>query len=248
MGRVVAIASGKGGSGKSVVTANLGIGLSRFGKNVLMIDSDISMPNLDIFVGLKDAPITLHDILSKKKPVDKAIYQVFRGVNLIPCSRLLDAFFRANIRGLKGIIAKVRDKYDYVLIDTPSGLNKYNLATIRYADEVLWVVNPDEASIVDTIRLKSAVELFHVRTLGMVVNRVPSFSWSERRKLPKIRKTDLEMRLGCKILGIIPEDKEVYKAAILQMPYLEYKKSGKVVNAFKELCRTILKSETLQQV
>jgi septum site-determining protein MinD len=245
MGEVIALASGKGGSGKSVIAANLGIAFSKFGKKTLLVDADLPMPNLDICVGLSEPPVTLYDVLAGTKPVERATYRIYGGAEIIPCGRSLEAFFKADVRRLKGVIAKVRPNYDYVIMDTSSGLNKYNLSAIKTADEVLWVVNPDEPSITDTLRLKTAVDLFGIKTLGMVVNRVPAFGIVERRSLPKLSREEVERKLKCKILGIIPETKHVTKATIMCKPLLEYKKSGDIVRAFRDLARNILLPKTL---
>lgn len=240
MGKVIAFASGKGGSGKSVVAANLGIAFAKFGQSTLLIDADLSMPNLAILTGLKSTPVTLYEVLDRTKPVDQAIYKVYGGADIIPCGTSLEAFLKADMRGLKNVVEKVKERYEYVLIDTASGLNKYTLGGIKVADEVVWVVNLDEPSIADTLRLKTASELFKVKTRGVILNRVPSFSWIERKKIPAPKRNELEMRLETKILGVIPESKDVYKATLLQKPVLEYKPRGRIMKAFKECARTLL--------
>ncbi|MEM2878938.1 MAG: cell division ATPase MinD [Candidatus Hadarchaeales archaeon] len=248
MGLVIALASGKGGSGKSVVAANLGIAFSKFGKKTLLVDADLPMPNLDICVGLNEPPITLYDVLAGLKPIEKATYRIYGGTEIIPCGRSLEAFFKADVRRLKSVINRVKPNYDYVVMDTSSGLNKYNLSAIKTADEVLWVVNPDEPSLTDTMRLKTAIDLFGIKTLGAVVNRVPSFGPLEKRGLPKLSREEVERKLGCKILGIIPETKQVTKATIMCKPLLEYRKTGNIVRAFRDLARNILLPKTVQSV
>ncbi len=240
MGKVLAFASGKGGSGKSVVTANLGIAFAKFGKSTLLMDADLSMPNLGILTGLKSAPVTLYEVLDKTKPLDQAIYKVYAGADIMPCGTSLEAFLKADIRRLKNVVEKVKERYEYVLIDTASGLNKYTLGGLKVADEVVWVVNLDEPSLADTHRLKTAAELFGLKTKGMIVNRVTSLSWIERKKIPAPKRNELETRLGAKILGVIPESREVYKATLLQKPVLEYVSKGKIMKAFRECARNLL--------
>ncbi|RLD04382.1 MAG: hypothetical protein DRI32_05740 [Chloroflexi bacterium] len=226
------------------MTANLAIAFSKFGRRVLMVDADLPMPNLNMFAGLKEMPVTLYDVLARKKPVESAVYKVYGGADIMPCGTSLESFLKADIRRIKNVIDAVRKIYEYVLVDTSSGLNKYNLNVLKVSDEVIWVVNPDEPSMSDTLRLKTAADIFNVKTRGMIVNKVPSFSWSERRKAPKVKKSDLEAKLGCGVLGVIPESSQVKVATLVQKSVIEYSPKGPVTKAFRELARVLLTQDS----
>jgi septum site-determining protein MinD len=141
---------------------------------------------------------------------------------------------------LKKVIIRLKDRYDIILMDTASGLNKYSLSAMRVADEVLWVTTPDEPSIADVRRLKIMADRFDTKTRGVIVNRIPKFSFLEIKGLPIIRKSEVEQRLGTKVVGAIPEDKDIYKAALVQKPLLEYKPKGSAAKAFRLCARNLL--------
>ncbi|MEM2878563.1 MAG: AAA family ATPase [Candidatus Hadarchaeales archaeon] len=241
MARVIAMASGKGGSGKSMVTANFGIALAKFGKRTLIIDADISMPNLHIFTGQRNIPpVTLYEVLAKLNPPQQAVQKIYGGADLMPCGTSLDGFLKADVRRLKDVVDIMAPSYDYVLLDTSPGLNKYNLTAIRAAGEAIWVVTPDEPSLSSTYRLKTAADVFDVKTVGIIVNKLPSFSWGERKKVPPLRRADIESRFGSKIIGTIPEKKEVYIATLLKKSVIEYSPKGPVTIAFRDMVRSFL--------
>lgn len=244
MGKVISVASGKGGVGKSVITANLGMGLSKFGRKTLMIDGDLPASDLSMFLGIKDTPITFYDVLVGNRSLEEVIYQVYGGADFVPAGASLDDFLRINLDKFKEIIDQIKNDYRYILIDTPPGINKYSLGAIRAADEILWVISPDRPSINDTLRLKSRVENFGMKALGIIVNRAPNFSFWEKRKIPTIKKSEIERQLGARVIASIPEDKDVYKSIRVEKPLLKYSPKGDAGKAFKSCAkRVILLSE-----
>ena len=106
MTRVITIASGKGGTGKTTLTANLGIALAKAGKKVLLVDADVAMANLSLILGMQSSPITLHDVLLGESQVHDSIYDGPSGLHFIPSGLSLDNYKRVDSERLAGIIAR----------------------------------------------------------------------------------------------------------------------------------------------
>ena len=107
MVRVFTIASGKGGTGKTTVTVNLGTSLAQFGKNTIIMDADIGMANMGLALGLEDVPITLHEVLAGKANVHEAIYDGPADVNVVPSGISLQGFQQANPERLKDVLKEL---------------------------------------------------------------------------------------------------------------------------------------------
>ena len=112
MVKVYTIASGKGGTGKTTVTANLGPMLARYGKKTCILDADVGMANLGLILGLENLPVTLHEVLAGKARVRDAIYEGPFGVKVVPCGLSLQGFQQSNPDRLKDVMADLVSEFD----------------------------------------------------------------------------------------------------------------------------------------
>ncbi len=236
--KIYGFASGKGGVGKSTIVANLGIALARYKQKTLVVDADIPMPNLGSLLGISEPPITLCEVLAKSKKIQHAIYKGPANLAVIPSSSSLDSFLQADIRLLKKIIMSIKDQYEFILVDTPSGLNNYVLGALKAVEEIFLVVTPDELSVADALKLKTALEVLDIRTRGVVLNRIRK-KWIG--KMPQLRKTEVEMRLGSNVIGTIPEDEEIIKSLALHKPLMVRKPNSNASKALRILAKNLIK-------
>ena len=234
---VYSVESIKGGVGKTTVAENLGILLARTRKKVLLIDADLAMSGLTTVLGVGERPLTLHDLLAGKGEVRKALYEAY-GVHLLPSGPTVGGFLHADPNKLRGIINKVANEYDYVIIDTPPGISKYSLTPLKLCDEVLIIVNPDVASVESASKLEAIVKLIGVKIGGIVLNRMKKPSFFNRRKVMKA--TEIQQKLKSKIIGIIPEDHTVIEAANLRKPVVVYNQKCQASQAFRALAAKIM--------
>ncbi|CAG0966504.1 partial Septum site-determining protein MinD, partial [Methanosarcinales archaeon] len=154
--RVIAIASGKGGAGKTTIALNLGFAMASLKKNVLVVDTDVSLPNLDLYTGLEKPLITLLDVLNGSANIQSAIYSIQMGLNILPCGSSIEALRGADIDKLGEIISELKNsEFDFVILDVPAGLSKFSLLPMTYSDEVILIVNPDAASISDAQKVRT---------------------------------------------------------------------------------------------
>ena len=228
MGQVIAVISGKGGTGKTSLTAGVAACLAAEGQKVLCIDCDMGLRNLDLSLGLADeATVAFTDVMDGLYTLEDAVtHPRIPGLDLLtaPVTKLpedvdQEAFGR--------LLEEVRTQYDWCLIDAPAGVGVgFQLAT-RYADELVVVAVADPASMRDAARAADLIELQDRpdRPMRLVVNRV------SRRMYRKLRATvdDVMDGVGLPLLGIVPDDVSVTLAAAASEPLILYTSRGAAV-------------------
>jgi septum site-determining protein MinD len=211
MVRVFTFASGKGGTGKTTITVNLGTSLSQYGKNTCIMDADIGMANLGLAIGLEDVPVTLHEVLAGKANVHDAIYEGPGGVKVVPSGISLQGFQQSNPERLKDVLGELVGLCDFLLIDAPAGISRDGVIPLAIADDVILVVNPELSSIVDALKTKILTEVVGGHVMGVIINR----AGTDRNDLVSQK---MEKVLGVRVLGIIQEDPNVRRAASFKTP------------------------------
>jgi septum site-determining protein MinD len=209
MTRVIVIASGKGGTGKTTITANMGIALAKAGKKVLLVDADVAMANLSLILGMQSSPITLHDVLLGESQVHDAIYDGPNGLHFIPSGLSLDNYKRVDSERLSGIIASIADQYDFVLMDAAAGIEKNVLSALSAAQETLLVTMPTSPAIADALKTKIVAQRLGSKVIGVIIN----FVMDEKGE---ISKSECSSILELPVYGAIPYDAEVRKSFMQQ--------------------------------
>jgi len=172
--RITAVTSGKGGVGKTFVAANLAAALARAGQRVLVLDADLGLANLDVLLNLS-ARITLHDVFTGRATLDDALQPAPGGFSVLLAGSGLVEYSRMTpeVRDkLLDVIARVRPRFDQVLLDTGAGISDVVLFTVSLADEVLIVATPEPTSLTDayaTIKVLAATQT--ARPMRLLVNQ-----------------------------------------------------------------------------
>ena len=236
MGKLISIASGKGGTGKTTITSNLAIALGKLGKQVIAVDADLTMANLSLVMGLDDADVTIHDVLSGDANLDDAIYSLpnFDNVHLIPAAVDWEHVIKADPRGLPEIIKPLKGRFDYVLIDCPAGLQIDAMSAMLSGEEALMVTNPEISCIADTMKVGIVLKKAGLAVLGFVLNR---YGRSINDIPPEIAEDTMEMPL----LGIIPEDRAIREGTLEGIPVVLYKPDAEGAKAFMDLANEIVR-------
>lgn len=230
--RSYTIASGKGGTGKTTVTVNLGTAMAMLGKETFIMDADIGMANLGLIIGLEDVPVTLHEVLAGKAAIDEAIYEGPAGVKVIPSGISLQGFQHANPERMRDVMREIVNRCDYLLIDAPAGISRDGVIPLAIADEVILVVNPEISSIVDALKTKILTEVVGGRVNAAIVNR----AGLDKNDVVQAK---MERSLGVKLLGIIPEDVNVRRAAAYKSPVVIKYPNSDASRAFKKIAASI---------
>ena len=172
--RRIAVISGKGGVGKSVITANVAAALSSAGRRILIIDADLGLANLDVILGV--APqFTIQDVLYRGLPLDEALFRTDKGFDLMPAGSGLPEgtmFTQALANSVESILASLEDRYDAILFDAGAGIGDVVLFFANLAHEILLVVTPEPTSLMDAY---ASIKILH-QTYGrneflLVVNQ-----------------------------------------------------------------------------
>lgn len=225
--KVIAFGSGKGGVGKTTLALNIGFAIASLNKKVIVVDTDVSLPNLDLYTGLEHPMVTLLEVLNASAEVHSAIYTIQIGLDILPCGSSLQALRDVNMDNLEEIISELRNKYEYIILDVAAGLSKFSLLPMMCADEVLLIVNPDPASVSDAQKLKAVSAVADIRIKAIIVNRYTK------------KYDDIGVKIGLPVIGIIPEDSAVVKSRDAKKPLILLKPRSPSARAIMSIARKI---------
>lgn len=197
--KIYTITSGKGGTGKSIFAVNLAAALAGLAKKTLLIDADLGMSNIGLMLGLENSKITLHEVLADEANVADALYDGPNGLKVLPCGISLQGFKKADPARLKDVIAEVSPNFEFIIIDTATGINHVTASSIEVCDEVIMVLSPEITSITDGSKMRVFSTMLGKEVTGMVLNRtMPVHDEIYREKL--VSSVDMN------ILEVLPED------------------------------------------
>lgn len=234
MGEIIAIVSGKGGVGKTTLTGNLGIALAELGFSVLMIDADLAMANLSLLMGLKAPPITIHDVLLGSSPAKDAIYDGPSGIKIIPAGLSISFYTRVDIERLVATTKDLQKSFDFILIDSPAGIEKNVIAAMSASTQILLITEPTAPSVADAFKAKIVAQRLNQRVLGVIVNK-----HSDTKG--EISENEIMKMLELPSYGKIPYSDEIRESFLLKkiMPVLVHNPSCVSANSFRAVARRI---------
>ena len=216
-GRAITISSGKGGVGKTTATANLGIALASLGKRVVVIDADIGLRNLDVIMGLENRIVyDLVDIIEGRSKLRQAMikHKKFDKLFLIPAAQTRDKM-AVSPEDMVKLTDELREDIDFILIDSPAGIERGFRNALEPADEVLIVTNPEVSAVRDADRIIGLIEAADKGPAKLIINRIkPELV----KKGEMLSSDDVFDILGLSIIGIIPEDEMVLSASNSGIP------------------------------
>jgi septum site-determining protein MinD len=232
MVEVFAVASGKGGTGKTTSTLALGMALAEE-YDVTVIDADTGMANLLFHTGLSDRETTLHEVLGGERPVEAAIYERF-GMNVIPCGTSLSGFREADPTRLREVVATVAERTDVILLDSAAALGSRSaVLPIVLADRVVIVVQPTIPAISDGLKVQEYATTYGTGVAGVLFNRV-----TPDENIDRI--TDKAQRyFEGEILTSIPESETVREARRASKPLLAHAPQSAAAGAYKQAAASL---------
>jgi len=233
MAKVYAIMSGKGGVGKTTSTVNLGTCFNHLGENVIIVDGNLTTPNLGIHLGAPVVPTTLNHVLKGKAKLEDAIYEHDSGTKIIPASLALNEAEKIDYKKLSDITKKLKKITSHVIIDGAAGLGEEARSVMAASDEVIIITNPELASVTDALKTIKLAEGMKKPIKGVIITR----HYGDRLDMSL---DNIKEMLESEILGIIPEDASVKESQIMKNALLYTHPNSKALKNYIEISRKIL--------
>lgn len=238
MGEVIVVTSGKGGVGKTTTTANLGSALALRGKKVVLIDTDIGLRNLDVVMGLENRIVyDIVDVVEEKCKLKQALIKDkrFKDLFLLPAAQTRDKS-AVNEEQMKELTEKLKEEFDYIIIDCPAGIEQGFKNAIAGANRAIVVTTAEISAIRDADRIVGLLEASEIKNPELVVNRLrPAMV----RKGEMMDVEDIVDLLSIDLIGVVPDDEYIITQTNKGEPVVSNHKapSGK---AYIEIARRIL--------
>lgn len=204
--KLITIISGKGGVGKTTTAINLSAALNSFGKEVIVLDANLTTPNVGVHLGAPIVPVNLNHVLSGKAKVSEAIYEHESGTKIVPSSLSVKELKNLDHSKLKDVGKKLKKLADFVVYDSAAGLGDEAMGAIEAADEIIIVTNPEIPAVTDALKTVKVAEDMGKEVKGVIVTRATG---SKHEMLI----SNVKEMLDLPILGVVPEDKNV-KASV----------------------------------
>jgi len=244
MGQIITITSGKGGVGKSTTTANISSALAKYGKKVVAIDFDIGLRNLDMILGLENRIVyDVVDVMEGNCNLAQAIIKDKRTPNLhfIPASQTKDKNV-LNKEKVKKLLDDLKKEFDYVLIDSPAGIESGFEHSIFLADKAIVVTTPEISAVRDADRVIGIIDAKSQKAIDgkevekhIIVNRIkPELV----EKGDMLRVEDVLHILSLPLIGVVPDTEEIVKSTNLGEPIVHNEKSL-AGEAFRRIAKRI---------
>jgi septum site-determining protein MinD len=208
MARIIVVTSGKGGVGKTTVTANLGMTLAKLGKQVALVDADFGLRNLDLLLGLENRIVyTAIEVIAGECRLEQALVKDKRlpGLVLLPAAQTRTKEI-IEPEQMKALVAQISKSFDFVLIDSPAGIEMGFKNAIAPAQEALIVTTPEITAVRDADRVVGLLEAQNVKKINLIVNRIRP-AMVKANDMMSVQ--DVQEILAIPLIGIIPDDEKV---------------------------------------
>ena len=236
MKRMIVIASGKGGVGKTTTAINLAAAINHFGKDVLVIDANMSTPNIGIHLNSPEVPVNLNHILQKKAYPFEAVYEHESGIKILPSSLSVKELKKLKIEKIKDYKKDFKKLADYVLLDCSAGLGKEATTIMELADELILITNPEMPAITDALKAIKVAEEMKKPITGAIITRV-------KKNSSELQPETVKEMLEVPILGMIPEDKLIQEALKRKDAIIHTHPKSKPARAYKEIAANLTNLE-----
>ena len=208
MGEVIVITSGKGGVGKTTTTANLGTGLAKLGKKVVLIDTDIGLRNLDVVMGLENRIVyNLVDVVEENCRRNQALIKdkKYENLFLLPAAQTRDKT-SVTPEQMKKLTDELKQEFDYIILDCPAGIEQGFKNAIAGADRAIVVTTPEVSAVRDADRIIGLLEANEIKNPQLIVNRLrPDLI----KRGDMMSASDVVEILAVELLGQVPDDENI---------------------------------------
>ncbi|MFL6813688.1 MAG: septum site-determining protein MinD [Bradyrhizobium sp.] len=253
MAKVLVVTSGKGGVGKTTSTAALGAALAQMGEKVVVVDFDVGLRNLDLILGAERRVVfDLINVVQGVAKLSQALIRDKRLENLwlLPASQTRDKDALTD-EGVRSIIADLRTKFDWILCDSPAGIERGATLAMRYADEAVIVTNPEVSSVRDSDRIIGMLDSKTVKAeKGERVEKhvlITRYDSGRAARGEMLSIEDILEILATPLLGIIPESQDVLRASNVGSPVTLNNAASAPARAYIDAARRLM-GETVEMM
>lgn len=240
MGEVIVITSGKGGVGKTTTTANVGTGLAKLDKKVVLIDTDIGLRNLDVVMGLENRIVyNLVDVIEGNCRIKQALIKDKRYPNLylLPSAQTRDKT-AVSPEQMKKLSDELKNEFDYILMDCPAGIEQGFKNAIAGADRALVITTPEVSAVRDADRIIGLLEANEIKKTHLIVNRLRN---DMVKRGDMMSSDDVVEILAVDLIGVVPDDESVVISTNQGEPLAG--NDSLAGQAYMNVCRRILGEE-----
>jgi septum site-determining protein MinD len=246
MAKVIVVTSGKGGVGKTTSTAALGAAIAQKGQKVVVVDFDVGLRNLDLVMGSERRVV--YDLINVVQGAAKLQQALIRDKRidtlfLLPASQTRDKDALSEA-GVAKVIAELRQRFDWVICDSPAGIERGATLAMRYADAAVIVANPEISSVRDSDRI---IGLLDAKTAkaerGERMEKhllITRFDAARAARGEMLTVEDVLEILSTPLLGIVPESEEVLRASNLGTPVTLSNTTGAAARAYLDAARRLM--------
>ncbi|MBI5797754.1 P-loop NTPase [Candidatus Woesearchaeota archaeon] len=228
--KTIGLLSGKGGVGKTSTAVNLSAALNTFGKQTILVDANITTPNVGLHLGVPTSPITLHHVLRGENKIEEAVYRHASGISFIPGSLALEDMNALKFSHLKSLKTL---NTDFVILDGAAGLGREALAAMEHSDELIIITNPELPAMADALKTIRIAEDLGKEVRGVVITR------AKQDKLD-ISPRNIEAMLEKPVIGIIPEDSNMRLALSMKNALVHTHPQSNAARAYRQLAAALI--------
>jgi septum site-determining protein MinD len=246
MAKVLVVTSGKGGVGKTTSTAAIGAALAQAGQEVVVVDFDVGLRNLDLVMGAERRVVfDLINVMQGTAKLPQALIRDKRLDNLwlLPASQTKDKDALTE-EGVGRIIEELRGNYDWILCDSPAGIERGAMLAMRFADEAIIVTNPEVSSVRDSDRMIGMLDSKTIRSeKGERVEKhvlITRYDSARAARGEMITIEDILEILATPLLGIIPESQDVLRASNVGSPITLHNPASAAARAYLDAAKRLL--------
>ena len=234
MTKIIGVLAGKGGTGKTTTSVNLGAALNYFGKDVIVVDANLTTPNVGLHLGVPIVPIHLHHVLQGKNSISEAIYAHPGGMKIVPGSLSITDLHTTDPDKLKRAVKQLAKlKPDFIIVDGAAGLGREALNAILSVEELLIVTNPEMPAIADALKTIKLAEKFDRKVTGIVLTKTMDNNLDISAK-------KIEEILESPVISIIPHDKAVRESLTRKDAVVYTHPKSKAAIGYKQLAASLI--------
>lgn len=237
MSEVIVVTSGKGGVGKTTTSANVGTGLAKLDKKVVLIDTDIGLRNLDVVMGLENRIVyNLVDVVEGNCRIKQALIKDKRYSNLflLPSAQTRDKS-SVSPDQMQDLIEKLRQEFDYIILDCPAGIEQGFKNAIAGADRAIVVTTPEMSALRDADRIIGLLSAAEIGRQDLIINRL-RMDMVKRGDMMAVE--DVVELLSIDLIGIVPDDEKIVISTNQGEPLVG--SNSMAGRAFMNVCRRIM--------